>query len=200
LYTKWKRWARRRRFEDGQERKAVISTEQGLRTLSIVSMNHDNFISEEARRNITQTLRRNKIHIAALQETHIPHSLNYISDGYGIITTSSTRQNLDIPQGLTTGEVAILVHKDLEQHITHIAKINNRIMHITLQSQKSHTPITILNTYAPHSGKSKTEQTEHWNQVGEVLKTCQKHIIIRAKMLMGKYEKSNNMNKRHQKS
>ena len=152
---------------------------QGLRTLSIISTNPDNFIKIETGQNITQMLRRNQIHIAAIQETHIPHSLNYISDGYRVITTASTRIQNEQPLGLTTGGVAILIHNELEQHITHITRINNRIMHLTLQSQNSHRPKAILNTYASHSGKGKKEQKDHWRQVKETLEIIPtRHIII----------------------
>lgn len=100
-------------------------------------------------------------------------------DGYRIITKSSTGINFEQPQGLTTGGVAILIHNDLEQHITHIEQINNRTMHLTLQSNKTHTPITILNTYAPDNSKGRKEQKEHWQKVKEVLgRISKKHIII----------------------
>ena len=69
----------------------------------------------------------------------MPHPRNYISDGYRIITAASTGIQDEQSIGITIGGVAILIHNELEQHITHITRINNRIMHLTLQIQKSHT-------------------------------------------------------------
>ena len=52
-------------------------------------------------------------------------------------------------------------------------------MKITLNSEQSHTPITILNTYAPHQGKNKAEQQEHWEEVQKTIKEIPtKHLII----------------------
>ena len=70
--------------------------------------------------------------------------------------------------------MAILIRNDLQQHITHITQINNRIMHLTLQSKKSHKPITILNTYAPGKSKGEKEQQEHWQKVKEILESISK--------------------------
>ena len=109
---KWKRWNESRRFRDGKARKVVIKMEQGLRTLVIGSTNPDNFINIETRQNITQTLRRSSIRNAAIQEKHIPHSLNYIMGGYSIITSSSTKINQEQPQGLTIRGVPILIYRE----------------------------------------------------------------------------------------
>ena len=108
------KWNQRKRFGDGEKRKEVISMDQGLRTLIIISINRDNFVSPETRQNTTQMPRRNQIHIAAIQETHIPHSLNYVNDGYRIITTASTKIHDAQPLGLTVGVVAILIRNELE--------------------------------------------------------------------------------------
>jgi len=92
---------------------------KGLRTLSIESVNPDNFIITETRQTITHALRRNRIHVSAIAETHVPNSPNYVTDGYRVITTTaSIRENPEQPQGLTTGGIFILVHAELEQHIT----------------------------------------------------------------------------------
>ena len=51
--------------------------------------------------------------------------------------------------------VFILIHTELEQHITQIERVNNRIMYITLQNKTTQIPITILNTRMHHRGKVK---------------------------------------------
>ena len=50
VHTKWENWRNRKRFEDGKIREEVINTTEGLRTLSIVSLNPDNFISTDTRK------------------------------------------------------------------------------------------------------------------------------------------------------
>jgi len=75
--------------------------------------------------------------------------------------------------------VAILIHGELEHQITNIQQINGRIMQVTLHSPKSRTPLTILCTYAPQSGKKKTEQKAHWEQVQNTINEIpNKHILI----------------------
>ena len=173
-----RRYQKRITFEEGGKRPQVLNMDQGNRTLSIVSINPDNLTTTESKLTVTHLLRKNKIHIAAIQETHIPHDQNYKLNGYRIITTKALI-NTGNKQGMAEGGVAILIHEDLEQHITHIHRINHRIMKITMHSEESHTPVTIINTYAPHQGKTKTEQQEHWKMVQQTLKTTpRKHLTI----------------------
>ena len=66
--------------------------------------------------------------------------------------------------------------------------INHRIQTVTLQIPKSHTPVTIINTYAPHKGISKKEQREHWNGVEKPLKQYRVQIYKSgAHMQMGSW-------------
>jgi len=116
-------------------------------------------------------MRRKKIHIASIQETHIPHGQNYKFNGYRIITSKAEKQNTD---GMPIGGAAILIHEDLAQHIVHIHRVNHRIVKIILRSEESHAPITIINTYEPHRGKTKLEQSEHWEKVQEIIAPAQK--------------------------
>ena len=148
----------------------------GYRTISVVSINPDNFISQETKLTTTHLLRKHKIHIASIQETHIPHNQNYKLNGYRIITSKAETQETT---GMPVGGVAILVHEDIERHIVHIHRINHRIMKITLRSDESHTPVAITNTYAPHQGKTKVEQDAHWKQAQQTIAdTPSKHLKI----------------------
>jgi len=79
-------------FQHGQTRKEVINMDAGNRTLCIASLNPDTFINPEQRITITNMLLMQKIHIAAIQETHIPHDLNYTLNGYRIITSAAIKQ------------------------------------------------------------------------------------------------------------
>jgi len=107
----------------------------------------------------------NKIHIAAIQETHIPKDYNYKYNGSRITTSAAIQEpNIDIntAKGMSTEGVDILIREVLGRHIMDIVGINERIAQITLRIPNSHTPLTILCTYAPNTGKRKTEQKKRW--------------------------------------
>ena len=124
------------------------------RTLIISPIGPDNFQHRQSRWDITDILTYNKIHIAAVQETHIPQVQNYRLNEYRIITSpviEATEVNRNKRAGLHEGGVTISIHEELEQHITCIQIIDRGI--ITLQSAEPHTPETIINEYAPNNGK-----------------------------------------------
>ena len=134
----------------------------GNRTLSIASINPDNFMNPEKQRQITNMLLTNKIHIAAIQETHLAHDASYIMNGYRIITSASEKHPEQPLTGMTKGGVAILIHTELAHYISNIQRIDHRIMTVTLHDKPEDIPITIMVTYAPHTGYSKKEKAEHW--------------------------------------
>ena len=115
---------------------------EGNRSLSIASINPDNFAHEITQTEITEMLLRKKIHIAAIQETHIPRDLNYKLNGYRIITSAAIREtNLsekheNTNRGLPNAGVAILIHEELEHHVVNIQRIDGRIIKVTLHSKK----------------------------------------------------------------
>ena len=85
--------ARKRLYNENQPRQTTISTQPGLRALSVISINPDNLISTERRTDIIRELQKKKrIRIAAISETQIPHGLEFLRDGYKIIT-SAARKN-----------------------------------------------------------------------------------------------------------
>jgi len=92
-----------RRYAE-EQREEILTMKPGQRTLSIVSLNPDNFILPETRTNTTHALQRNKIHIAAIQETHIPHDLNYKHNEYRIITTAAKKRAKQKQDSLKVGQ------------------------------------------------------------------------------------------------
>ena len=119
--------------------------QEGNRSLSIVSIDPANFTLGSTKR-VTEMLRRNKIHIGAIKETPIQKDYRYEFNGYRIITSASIREqeNTKALTGcLPTTGVAIMIHTELEHHITHIERINEHIIQVTLHSTHSHTPLTI---------------------------------------------------------
>jgi len=137
-------------------------------------------LRKKRQKEITNTLQQNKIRIAAIEETHILGNYNYKYNGYRIIKTSA-KKNLNIPHitGMPTAGVAILIRGELERPITNTKRIDARITQVALNSMKSHTPIAILGTYAPRSGKSKQERQAHWATVTKTLTgNPDKHLLI----------------------
>jgi len=151
----------------------------GNRTLSIASINPDNFMNPEKQRQITNMLLTNKIHIAAIQETHLAHDTSYIMNGYRIITSASKKHPEQPLTGMTKGGVAILIHTELAHYISNIQRIDHRIMTVTLHDKPGDIHITIMVTYAPHTGYSKKEKAEHWQNAKHTLTQIPKrHLTI----------------------
>ena len=76
----------------------------------------------------------------------------------------------------------------MEARIVHIRRTNHRIVKITLRSEESQMPVTVINTYAPHQGKTKVEQAEHWKLVhGTVKNTPSNTLRYGAQMQAGKW-------------
>ena len=63
--------------------------ENGLRAPNISSRNPDSIRRKEMQREIVKGPAKNKIHIAAIQETHITHDRNYVMGNYRIITAAA---------------------------------------------------------------------------------------------------------------
>jgi len=57
--------------------------------------------------------------------------------------------------------------------------VDNRILKITLDRPETHTPLTIIETYAPHQGYSNHEKNKHWEAVHKTLtETPRQHMTI----------------------
>lgn len=76
-------------LQEERPRPTVIQMENGLNTISLASVNPDHFITREIQQDVTQQLIRRKIHIAMIQETHIPYDRNFIRKEYRIITSAA---------------------------------------------------------------------------------------------------------------
>ena len=88
MNRRWRGWRERREPHDQNPRPTEINSESGNRTLRIVSVNPDSLTTAESMLRMAEILLRNKIHLDAIQETHIPYGPNYVTDGYRIIASS----------------------------------------------------------------------------------------------------------------
>ena len=77
----------------GQERNAIIKMENGIRALNVARLNPGSVKAEQARRDIIKNLARNKIHIAAIQETRITKDRDYIMGNYRVLTEAATEKD-----------------------------------------------------------------------------------------------------------
>jgi len=77
-----------RLFQEWGNRRTIINTTRGRNALSIASLNPELLISREMQHDTTQQLIKHKIHIAIIQETHIPYNANHEVNGYRIINSA----------------------------------------------------------------------------------------------------------------
>ena len=154
----------------------VIKNEPGFKTLNIASLNPDDMTTHQSRNDITIQLRRKKIHIAIIQETHIAQNATININDYVIHASAALKNTMD--NGKAIGGVAIAIEKELNKHLHHLNQIDHRTMTVTLHSDHSHTPLTIVNSYAPHSGYSYIDKKTHWQTVNSTLSRIPKTNLI----------------------
>ena len=129
-----------------------------LCTLNVACANPDCPKDGAAQMGRNKNLTDRKIHIAAIQETHIPYGQKYLINGYRIITLAAVKINHPEIPGISIVRVETSIRETLGRHITNIRRISSRTITVTLQSKLSHKPITIISTYAPHQGQRKHGQ------------------------------------------
>ena len=71
---------------------ALIKMGNGIRTMNMSSINPDSVKEEQTQRDIIKNLTRRKIHIAAIQETHIAHDRDYIMGNYRVVTAAGNKR------------------------------------------------------------------------------------------------------------
>jgi len=94
--------------------------------------------SIESRNTIAEQMLHSNIHIAGIQETHIPRNQDYVTNGYRLITSDAIKIATGPQTGLSKGGVALLIHGQISKHIMHIRRINRRIITSTLHSTDTH--------------------------------------------------------------
>ena len=77
---------------------------------------------------------------------------------------------------MSQGGVAILIHEDMQRSIHQIARVDRRIMKVTLKTQKGDIQITIIVTYAPRKKYARETRHKHWTQVDQLIQTSLKRI------------------------
>jgi len=70
-------------------RKTTINSREGTNILNVASLNPDHFTTTETQNDIIQQLTQQKIHIAAIQETHIPRNHSFKRRNYKIINSAA---------------------------------------------------------------------------------------------------------------
>ena len=170
---KYRRMARKRLFEEGRPRQTTINATSGYIASIIATVNPDHLSTDQANQDILTQLSKSKIHIAGIQETHIPFGGILTLGTYKLIT-SSTRNaayTTDVThRGTHIGGSAIEIRQEMAQRLSVIRRINNRLLLVTLRRQDSHKPLTILVTYAPHHGYKQIEQQTQWRDAQQTIK------------------------------
>ena len=124
-----------------------------------------------------------KIDIAMIQETHWGNNGEWEQGEYTFYVTAARRNGTEntkesIQGGKGIGGLAIAIKKDIKENILQIARINERIMKIRLETNIHGGKITILNTYAPHMSYNAGEREEYWKKIGETLKEANRKDCI----------------------
>ena len=122
-----------KQLEYAIERKTRISTENGLIALNIASLTPGLMGESTMQKEIVKGLAENRIHIAAIQETHITQDRIYLLGNYKIITAASEKNETS---GVVSGRTAIMIHESTQQHITRIRQ-SSPLLRVTMGHAKS---------------------------------------------------------------
>ena len=134
--------------------------------MTIASMNPDALREMATRREIVKGLAGNRIHIAAIHETHITQDKSYVVDNYRIITAASDKNETD---GIVTGRTSIVIRESPRKHFAKITRRNGRPLRVTLDRAERKIPIRIISTYAPCNGHTEAEKQHRWEDVKVLL-------------------------------
>ena len=141
--------------------------ENGTRTLNIASLNPDSMREKGTQQEIVKGITENKIHISAIQETHITRACNYMMGNYRGITAAAENNET----GIVDGGTSIMIHGSLQQNIAKIMGKSRRVIRVTLDRAKSKMPIHIISTYAARNG-----HTEETKSLGGRTRTTQQNM------------------------
>ena len=159
-----------------KERQTLIQMENGIRAMNIACLNPDSTKEEQMQMYIIKNLTRSKIHIAAIQETHITQDKDNILGNYRITNAASAKQE---ETGVVQGGAEIMINESTKQYITQITRQSSRILKVTIDNQHSNMHIQIISTYAPKNGHAEEDRRQHWGEVREIPnKTCKRHMTI----------------------
>ena len=109
--------------------------------MNISSLNPGSKKEEQMHRYIIKNLARNKIHISAIQETHIIQDRDYARDNYRCIAAAATKR---IETGVAQGGKAVMIPESTRQYITQIARQSSRALRVTQGRKNSTMAIQIL--------------------------------------------------------
>ena len=86
--------------------------ENGLSAMNVSGLNQDLAQDEQIQRDIIKNITRNKIHIAAIHETHIAQDRDYLMGNYRIIAASATKRG---KTGVLQGGAEIAIREIAQQ-------------------------------------------------------------------------------------
>ena len=173
------------RIDNLKERETTIKNKNGLKTLNIITINPDSLKNNDNLNEIVARMNKKLIHVACIQETHVRQNTDRWVENYKFFNAAATKltQKSNNREGgeCYVGGVGILIEQKLVEHVICVCREGNRLIRVTLdnQSVKGSIPITILCTYAPHSGHSAKDRQDHWNAVGKWLADIpERHFLM----------------------
>jgi len=165
-------------------RETTIKNKEGYKTINAITINPDTLKNNDNIKEIVNRMNKKLIHIACIQETHIRTNSDKWIENYKLYnaaaekiqTTNGNRNNVNY-----VGGVGILIEENLVEHVVCVRREGGRHIRVTLDNKdiKGSIPITILCSYAPHSGHRQGEKRMFWDTVGKwVEEIPQKHFLI----------------------
>ena len=129
----------------------------------IGSYNVDTLRTVESTEALLHNLKTSNVDIAGIQETHNENTESIKYENYTIYYGGCTLIKPNDTKIISRrAGVAIAIKNSIKENIIRTERISDRIMTMTLKTDKTIKNIQIANSYAPHHGYDKSEQDEYW--------------------------------------
>ena len=166
------------------KRDTTIKNKEGYKTINAITINPDTLKNNDNIKEIANRMNKKLIHIACIQETHIRTNCEKWIDNYKLYNAAAEKiQHTNGNNNNTSyvGGVGIMIEENLVEHVISVKREGGRHIRVTLDNKSvaGSIPLTILCSYAPHSGHRKRERQTFWNTVTKwVEEIPQRHFLI----------------------
>ena len=134
------------------------------RKVKIATLNCRGLAELSKRQQLIHAMKKLHIDILALQETKIKTDSTETHDGYAFFFGSQSVQN-DRRQRTEHHGVGFVISPYMNPFLLDCTPISDRLIEITIAARGRN--LTIINGYAPHSGRPPEEKDQFWNCVAD---------------------------------
>ena len=163
-----------------KQRKTALKNSPGHKTLNVITINPDSLVNNDRLRETVGRMNKKLIHIACIQETHICKNITKWVENYRFINIAAKEERTEQNAKKYTGGVGMLIEQNLAEHIISIESEDGRILKVTLDNTEvpNSKPLTIICTYAPHSGYRCKDRRTHWNMVNKWIESVPRRRLL----------------------